>query len=388
VRKCDLMFSGMSRAAVLAVSLAASGIAQASGLDTPEALGKALFFDSNLSANRSESCSSCHSPDQAFTDPRETKAGEAASLGDDGTSIGDRNAPTASYARFAPAFAKGADGQWRGGLFHDGRAATLEDQAGGPPLNPAEMGMKSKGDVVARLSENPDYVTAFTAIYGAGALADAEQGYANMTKAIAAFERTTEFSPFDSRYDRALRGEIKLTEEEELGRTLFFSNQFTNCSQCHRLNAFPDGKDETFSNYTFHNIGVPENTALRALNGAKGTTDLGLYQNTAVNKDESLKGKFKVPTLRNVAVTGPYMHNGVFKDLRTVMLFYNKYNSTAPRRQIDPETGAAWAPPEVAGTLSLKELESGPALKDREIDALVAFLKALTDKRYEPLLAK
>jgi len=78
----------------------------------------------------------------------------------------------------------------------------------------------------------------------------------------------------------------------------------------------------------------------------------------------------------------------VFKDLRTVILFYNKYNSTSPKRQINPETGAAWAPPEVEGTLSMKELESGPPLKDREINALVAFLKTLTDKQYEPLLAK
>ncbi|MGL4294270.1 MAG: methylamine utilization protein MauG, partial [Aestuariivirga sp.] len=86
-------------------------------------------------------------------------------------------------------------------------------------------------------------------------------------------------------------------------------------------------------------------------------------------------------------VTAPYMHNGVFKDLRTVILFYNKYNAKAARRQINPETGKAWDPPEVDGTLSLEELASGPALKDREIDALVAFLKTLTDKRFEPPIA-
>ena len=372
----------------LFAAVCAIGTAHATSLESAEALGEALFFDTNLSANRTESCSSCHSPDHAFTDPRETVVGRAASPGDDGTSLGDRNAPTAAYARFAPVFGKDKAGVWRGGLFHDGRAATLEDQAGGPPLNPLEMGMKSKADVVARLKENPNYVAAFATLYGAATLEDADKAYAAMTRAIAAFERTSAFSPFDSRYDRALRGEIKLTDEEELGRTLFFSNQFTNCSQCHRLNAFPDAKDETFTNYTFHNIGTPENTALRAVNGKAGQPDFGLFQNTAVGKDESLKGKFKVPTLRNVAVTGPYMHNGVFKDLRTVILFYNKYNSTSPKRQINPETGAAWASPEVDGTLSLKELESGPPLKDREINALVAFLKTLTDKRYEPLLAK
>ena len=93
-----------------------------------------------------------------------------------------------------------------------------------------------------------------------------------------------------------------------------------------------------------------------------------------------------MPTLRNVAVTGPYMHNGVFKDLRTVVLFYNKYNTRSPKRQINPETGQQWQPPEVAENLSLKELETGPALDNRRIDALVAFMKMLTDQRYEHLL--
>ena len=86
---------------------------------------------------------------------------------------------------------------------------------------------------------------------------------------------------------------------------------------------------------------------------------------------------------RDVVVTGPDMHDGVFADLRTVVLFYNKYNSKSPARQIDPETGRPWGKPEVAVNLSLKELETGPALDDRRVDALVAFLKTLTDRRYE-----
>jgi cytochrome c peroxidase len=80
------------------------------------------------------------------------------------------------------------------------------------------------------------------------------------------------------------------------------------------------------------------------------------------------------------------MHNGVFKDLRTVILFYNKYNSKKKSRQINPETGQRWAAPEIADNLATKELETGPGLDDKRIDALVAFLKTLTDKRYEPLL--
>jgi len=168
--------------------------------------------------------------------------------------------------------------------------------------------------------------------------------------------------------------------------TLFFSQQFTNCHLCHQLQPRPAQAEETFSNYEYHNIGVPVNTALRRLNGLAEThVDHGLLEHPAID-DAAQAGKFKTPTLRNVAVTAPYMHNGVFKDLRTVVLFYNKYNSKSSKRQINPETGEQWAPPEVAENLSLEELEHGPALDNRRIDALVAFMKTLTDQRYEHLL--
>jgi cytochrome c peroxidase len=353
---------------------------------TLEALGGALFQDANLSKNRSQACVSCHSPQLAFTDPRETpKVGGAVSLGDDGRSLGDRNAPTAAYASLAPDFHVKANGKPAGGMFHDGRAKNLEEQAGGPPLNPIEMGMPDKASVVARLKENPAYVAAFGELFGKGSLDDAEQGYAAMTKAIAAFERTPDFSPFDSKYDRYLRGEEKLTEQEELGRVLFFSSQFTNCSQCHRLATQGGVEKEPFTSFEYHNIGTPVNRTVRAENGSEaGRIDHGLLANPAVT-DKAHDGQFKVPTLRNVAVTAPYMHNGVFKDLRTVVLFYNKYNSKNPKRQINPETNAPWETPEVPENLSTKELKA-PALDDKRVDALVAFLKTLTDKRYEPLL--
>lgn len=386
--------AGRTRSAAILTATVAALVAlpgpgrAAEGFATPEALGEALFFDVDLSKNRTQSCASCHNPDQGFVDPLETKAGRAASLGDDGHSIGDRNAPTAAYAKFVPPFGRDADGKWRGGLFHDGRAATLEEQAGGPPLNPAEMGMVSKAAVVDRLKEKPAYVEGFARLFGPETLGDPETGYAAMTRAIAAFERTNRFAPFDSKYDRFLRGEAKLTDEEELGRVLFFSEQFTNCSRCHRSQAAGGAEGETFSDDRFHNIGVPDNPRLRAARGtAKSVQDHGLRANPAVADDPAQDGKFRVPTLRNVAVTGPYMHNGVFTDLRTVILFYNKYNSKSPARQVDPETGKPWAPPEIDRNLSLEDLRNGPALDDRRIDALVAFLKTLTDRRYEHLSA-
>lgn len=370
-----------SCAALLTV-LALAPVAQAGAplYGSLETLGEALFFDANLSKNRTMSCSTCHSPDAGFVDPREVDpVGRAVALGDDGHSLGTRNVPTAGYAALTPPFHLTKDGKWEGGQFLDGRASTLEDQAGGPPVNPVEMGMPDHASVVDRLRENPDYVAALKALVGEDVFDDPEAAYRGMTQAIAAYERTPEFAPFDSKYDRYLRGDYQMTPEEDLGRLLFFSQQFTNCNLCHQLKRSAVDPEETFSNYQYHNIGVPANPAV------KGGPDQGLLDNPEVT-DPAEAGKFKVPTLRNVAVTGPYMHNGVFKDLRTVVLFYNKYNSKAAARQINPETGQPFAAPEVDGTLSMTELTTGPALDDKRIDALVAFLKTLTDKRYEDLL--
>ncbi|MBU2485400.1 MAG: methylamine utilization protein MauG [Alphaproteobacteria bacterium] len=353
----------------------------------PEALatlGEILLFDSNLSLHRTQSCATCHDPGRGFTDSR----GLAASLGDDGKSLGDRNAPTAAYAALVPPLHRGRDSQWVGGLFHDGRAPTLEDQTGGPPLNPSEMGMPDKAAVAERLRENAVYQSVFPKLFGAGTLEAPDAAYEALTKAIAAFERTDMFAAFDSRYDRFLRGEAKLTNEEELGRVLFFSEQFTNCSQCHQLSRRQMDPRETFTDHRYHNIGVPENTQLRQANGVTaGTVDPGLAGNPHVNSLEE-RGKFRTPTLRNVAVTSPYMHNGVFEDLRTVVSFYNRYNSTAAEAQLNPETGKPFGFPPVPETLAVKELTHGPALDDRRVDALVDFLKTLTDARYEKLLVE
>jgi len=354
--------------------------------DSVEALGQALYFDTNLSWNRTQSCATCHAPNRAFVDDRDNGVGGAVSLGDDGKSLGDRNAPTAGYAAFSPRFHRNAKGSYVGGQFLDGREDDLVGQAGGPPLNPIEMGMPDKASVVQRLRENDAYVAAFKALYGDTVFSDPEQAYTAMEKSIAAFEKTEFFAPFDSKYDRYLRGEYELTPQEDLGMTLFFSKQFTNCNLCHQLKRLQGSEGETFSNYEYHNIGTPVNVAVREQNGLPdGYTDRGLLENPRVD-DPTQAGRFKVPTLRNVAVTGPYMHNGVFKDLRTVVLFYNKYNSRSAKRQVNPETGQKWAAPEVAENISLEELETGPALDDKRIDALVAFLKTLTDRRYEKLL--
>ncbi|MCT7589090.1 cytochrome-c peroxidase [Aliarcobacter butzleri] len=346
-----------------------------------EDLGQILFFDVNLSKNRTQSCATCHNPNAGFVDDRDNGVKKMASLGDDGKSLGDRQAPTASYAKFSPTFYFDEKAKkYVGGQFWDGREATLEGQAGGPPLNPVEMGMSDKKAVVDRLKENTLYVDSFKKIFGADIFKNDDKAYEAMTIAIASFERTDEFSPFDSKYDRYLKGEYDLTPLEDLGKSIFFSNNNNSCANCHVLKG-EDKEGETFTNYQYHNIGTPANNELRAKNGVKAI-DEGLLANSNVS-DVAQKGKHKVPTLRNVAVTGPYMHNGVFKDLKTVVEFYDKYNNKD--RNIDPETNKPWDEPEVKDNISLQELKANK-LTDRKVEALVAFMKLLTDKKYEHLL--
>ncbi len=390
----------LAACAALVACLALVACAGDSVFESEEELGEALFHDPNLSLNRTMACATCHDPERAFTDGRLDDQGRVrpASLGDDGVSLGDRNAPTAAYAQLTPEFAYGARARHNkqnqhklyegalGGLFWDGRALELEAQAGGPPLNLLEMGMPDEAAVVARLLENEDYERAFVDLYGADIFDRDDEAYAAMTRSIAAYERTELFAPFDSRYDRSLRGDAVLSFKELTGKAVFFS-QFANCAICHQLYSEGDPVNETrepFTSYEFHNIGVPANEELRAQNGVTELDD-GLLDNAGA-RGPGERGKFKVPTLRNVAVTGPYMHNGVFRELRTTLEYYDHFNNPE-LRALNPETGAPWAPPEVADTVADELLRVSDPLADHEIEGLVCFLRALTDQRYEHLLA-
>lgn len=366
-----------------------------------EAFGEALFFDENLSMQRTQSCATCHDPERGFTDGRLDAQGNvgAVSLGDDGASLGDRNAPSAAYAFLSPEFHVGTRERHNkqnnhrlymgplGGQFWDGRELDLEGQAGGPPLNPLEMGMPDAASVAERLGEDQEHRRALFEFFGQEALDDDEVAYASMTQALAAFERTEEFAPFDSRYDRSLRGEVALTFKELTGKAIFFS-QFGNCAVCHQLHSEGDpiGETrETFTGYEFHNIGVPANDAVRERNGVTGL-DEGLLGNEAID-DPMARGAFKTPTLRNVAVTGPYMHNGVFAELRTVVEFYDHFTNLDERPR-NPETGEAWRSPEIPETVRTELLEVGDPMTDNDVEGLVCFMRALTDQRYEALIPR
>lgn len=352
-------------------------------LDLLEQLGADLFVDVNLSRNRKQSCATCHDPEFAFTDPRTSRAGRAVSTGDDGQSLGDRNTPTLMYAHLTPPLTKRRDGKFAGGLFWDGRASTLEEQAKGPLLNPVEMGMPDAVSVAERIKENQGYAARFRALFGPDVLLDPEQTLDGIAKALAAYQRTSEFSPFDSKYDRWMRGEATLSPQEEFGRVVFVT---WNCHLCHTPMRMGDPRTELFTSFEYHNIGLPKNMRVRAINGkGESYVDVGLRDGVQTS-DETQSGKFKVPTLRNVAVTAPYMHNGVFENLKTAIQFYNQYTSRRPDLQRNPETGVAWEKPEIETNMSHPQLRTGLSLDDNRIAALEAFLKTLTDKRYEHLL--
>ena len=371
-------------------------------------LGEQLFSEVNLSFNRTQSCATCHDPEAAFVDARrEEGLLLPASLGDDGESLGGRNAPTAAYAFLSPAFTRGTrmrhntDGDissyegYLGGLFYDGRAADLEEQASGPPLNPIEMGLPDAEAVVERVRENRDYESQLTALFGADIWQDPDRAFAAVAQSIAAFERSETFAPFDSRYDRSLlrpsddaRYVFHPASAAAQGRALFFSKEFTNCAACHQLNAqgSQGAREEPFTGFEYHNLGVPENRPLIERSGSE--MDLGLGGSLEQSQED---GKFKTPTLRNVALTGPYMHNGVFGELSTVIRFYEHAKQRERGQEDDstnPETGEPWAPAEVPRNISTEELANGnqDLADDDLVFAMECFLISLTDARYEPLL--
>ena len=372
---------------------------------TKEELGERLFFDVNLSLTRKTSCSTCHNPEHGFVDNRFTKEGAdqsvfvhgALSVGDDGSALGGRNAPTAAYAKFSPDFdAK----RVRGGQFHDGRADSLKEQSKRPPLDPTEMMMSDAASVVARIQENPLYVASFKALFRESIFDDTDAAYDAMGEVISKFEKTELFSPFDSKYDRYVAckeaggrtseclAQGAWTGDEQLGMDLFFSDANTNCKTCHMLQTQSEVFGETFTNYEYHNIGTPQNKETVEARfqlglGEQNATEHGVFGAYPNEVNASKDAALKVPTLRNVAITAPYMHNGVFKDLKTVLAFYDHRGSGD--RPLNPETQEAWSEPDVNATINRRDLAM-PALNDRKIEALEAFLKTLTDKRYESLI--
>jgi cytochrome c peroxidase len=393
--------TGLMTAAILLClgSLSWAG-SQQELVDLQEKLGKLLYFDKYLSKNKNQSCASCHFPAPGFVDPENVAhpATKVVSLGSDRSLNGGRNAPSVAYAAFSPSFYfDETEGLYIGGQFWDGRAATLTEQAKGPFLNPVEMAMESEAAVlkamVTRKNPNSDrYIELFKKVYGVDLTrlnfnndARVKAAYEKMAEAIAAFENIVFFLPFTSKYDYYLAGRGNLTAQEARGLALF--NGKAQCNLCHPADLMTDDAGNLtpplFTDYSYDNLGIPKSTNPLIKDNP---VDYGLGDRSEIaelDPDPVLTpaaghpvsageaGKFKVMTLRNIAVTPPYGHNGFFATLGEIVHFYNKRNQMQSMPGMNMQ-------PEVAQNVNMDELGDLGLTMMEERD-LVAFLNTLTD---------
>ena len=245
-------------------------------------LGRRLYYETSLSSDNTISCASCHMPPMAFADGRRVSTGV-------GGKQGVRNSPSV------------IDSAYWALQFWDGRAGSLEKQTEGPVENPVEMAHTLKG-VAQRLSQDQTYVAQFTAAFGSGPIT-----YEKVEKCLASFERTVLSG--NSAFDRYYYGGDKsaMTEAQIRGLRLFRDPKKGNCETCHTIGEHY----ALFTDNKFHNIGV-------GFSNDK-TDDQG---RAAISGDVRETGAFRTPTLRNVALTAPYMHDGSLKTLKDVMDFY------------------------------------------------------------------
>jgi cytochrome c peroxidase len=281
------------------------------------ALGRKLFYDPLLSGTNTISCNSCHQQEFAFTD-----GNKQFSIGVQGA-IGVRNA--------MPLFNLVYDTHF----FWDGGSSDLESQVAGPITNPIEMN-QDIGELLQELNAHPTYPELFKKAFGSLPITSSM-----LLKAIAQFERT--MISGNAKYDKYLRNELALSPAEIRGMDLFSNMQKGDCNHCHTLGG-------TFTDYDFRNTGLDSIYS-----------DQGRYNITGLASDI---GKFKTPSLRNIAVTAPYMHDGRFTTLTQCVEHYNTgFHNT---QNLDPVLASS-----VKGRLN-----------QNEISDIVAFLNTLTDNDF------
>lgn len=283
------------------------------------ALGRKLYYDPRLSVDNTVSCATCHHPDHGFADDTALSFGVK-------NQAGTRNSPTVLNAAYYTL------------QFWDGRAGTLEKQAEGPVENPLEMAHTLAG-VEKKLAADPEYVRLFAEAYGPGPIT-----FAKVEGAIASFERTVIAgnSPFDRYYYGG--DKTALSPAAQRGLKVFLAKDKGNCATCHTVGE----KYALFTDNKFHNIGIGADTR-------GNLADLGRYTVTKVEAD---KGAFKTPSLRNIALTAPYMHDGSLKTLKDVVDYYVTGGNSNP--YLD------------------KEMKPLSHLSFQERRDLVAFLESLT----------
>ncbi len=376
-------------------------------LSPTELLGKRVFEDATLSQPAGVSCASCHDRAKAFTGDNGSPI-PAIARGSKPELLGTRNTPSLMYASFSPPFSfvdkkDEKTGEVEkipiGGQFLDGRASDLLQQFEGPLLNPVEMNNPSKSAVVEKVRDGA-YAKLAQRVYGESLFANLDTAFEKLAQAVVAFENTERFHPFASKFDDFLRGRAKLTPLEARGFELFKNPEKGNCLACHvGKEDSRDPKDWIFTDFSYDALGAPRNMTIPANKNAD-FVDLGLCRREGLEKIapkdfdiESLCGAFKAPTLRNIAITAPYLHNGVFTKLRDVVAFYAT-RDTNPERWYPKKPGGGVAKfNDLSGkqhsNVNVKEVPydrkpgEKPRLSDQEIDAIVAFLETLTDRPSE-----
>jgi cytochrome c peroxidase len=314
-------------------------------------LGQKLFFEPGLSADGTVSCSTCHNPELAFTDRKPTSVGIKGR-------VGQRNAPTILNALYNKT------------QFWDGRAKTLEEQAGLVIVNPSEMGHPNLDAAVAQIASVKEYQQAFQRVFGR------PPNGPDLLRAIASYERTQ--LSFDSPFDHFIAGDNDAIDASAKRGWELFNTQ-ARCNKCHALTETQ--RDVTlFTDNDFHNIGIGiirHNVAALAGQAEKliNSADTAAIDRAAIQHDMSVLGRFlitkqdkdtasfKTPDIRNVLVTGPYFHDGSQDTLWDVMDHYNKGDGLH-----NP-----W----------LDEDIQPLALTETDIDDLVAFLASLTSATYK-----
>ncbi len=329
-------------------------------------LGKLIFFDVSLSNPIGQSCGTCHSPSTGFSDPLHNTVSGGAVSG----LFGNRNAPIAAYAMFSPTFHLNiSDSTFIGGLFLDGRVNTLEEQAQKPFLNPLEMNNTNIEMLINKL-KNTSYYSLFKKVYGN--FKDNNTAMSNIADAISSYERSPDLNSFTSKFDYYLNGQATLNAQELRGLKLFTDTVRAKCGNCHLATPDDISGRVLFTDFTYNNDGVPKNTfnpfyTIPAINNPLGEKYIDNGLGSILN-DHSHDGEFRVPTLRNIALSAPYFHNGVFGTLEEVVHFYN----------VRDVAGSGIAKPEVASNVDTEETGNLHLTAQEEAD-IVAFMKTLTD---------
>lgn len=426
----------MSAHLLAAPLLAAAGFmacgAHAAELSATEALGKLIFFDVSLSISRNQSCATCHAPGVGWTGPDDKiNRGGAVYAGSMSDRFGDRKPPSSAYSTGSPVLHNQQknpkkEAVFVGGHFWDGRAtgeklgSAAAEQAQGPFLNPVEQALPSSACVVHRVCTGAYWALA-RAVWGpevcnidwpvdpctpgttkSASPPDAariDRAYDAIALAIAAYEASPESNAFTSKFDLVAKGKAKLTAEEQRGRRLFEGKG--KCGNCHVLGR-AGNQGALFTDFTYDNLGLPRNPANPVYAAEPAFVDKGLGGFLAGRPEyarhaQASMGKHKVPTLRNVDLrpdpgfVKAYGHNGYFKSLKSIVHFYNT-RDTKPVCPLRPDgrsyteaealAGGCWPAPELAQNVNRSELGS-LKLTDAEEDAIVAFLKTLSDG-YKP----